>query len=364
MRVSITLSSYIAREFLIAIATVAFALVSLVLVIDFLELSRRTAGNEAVTLVTAVKMVFLHAPYLSQRVLPFAVLVGVMLALSRLTRTSELAVVRAAGVSAAQFLLPGLAIALAIGIFAVTVFNPLAAALLARYEQMEAKYVQGASGELAVLTSGLWLRQLDGANESVVHATGVSQPDMRLHDVIVFVFDESGSFQRRIDARSAQLADGYWLLHDALLAEPDAPVERHERYRFTTDLTVSRIQESFAPPSTLSFWELPGFIATLEMVGFSAVKHQVHFHNLLSSPLLLCGMVLIAAAFSLRRAQRPGVGLVFAAGLIAGFVFYFFSDVVIALGLAGRIPPALAGWSPSAVVCLLGLGTLLHIEEG
>jgi len=62
MRVSITLSSYIAREFLIAIATVAFALVSLVLVIDFLELSRRTAGNEAVTLVTAVKMVFLHAP--------------------------------------------------------------------------------------------------------------------------------------------------------------------------------------------------------------------------------------------------------------------------------------------------------------
>jgi len=49
---------------------------------------------------------------------------------------------------------------------------------------------------------------------------------------------------------------------------------------------------------------------------------------------------------------------------LTGFVLYFFSDVVFALGLSDSIPVALAAWTPSGVATLLGLTTLLHLEDG
>jgi len=59
-------------------------------------------------------------------VMPFAILFGTMLAFWRLTRSNELVVARAAGVSVWGFLTPALAVALLIGVVAVTLLNPIA----------------------------------------------------------------------------------------------------------------------------------------------------------------------------------------------------------------------------------------------
>ena len=85
---------------------------------------------------------------------------------------------------------------------------------------------------------------------------------------------------------------------------------------------------------------------------------------LMADPLLLCAMVLIAATFTLRHARRGGTTFIIAGGVLTGFVLYFFSDVVIALGLSDSIPIALAAWTPSGVTMLLGLAMLLHLEDG
>ena len=114
----------------------------------------------------------------------------------------------------------------------------------------------------------------------------------------------------------------------------------------------------------MSFWALPGFIDTLEQAGFSALRHRLHWHALLAAPLLMCAMVLIAATFTLRHTRRGGTVFVIVGGVLTGFVLYFFSDVVFALGLSDSIPVALAAWTPSGVSTLLGLAMLFHLEDG
>ncbi len=96
MRLSLTLSAYIGRQLAIGVGMAFFALIVLILLFDSVELTRRASGNDNATMGIVVQMAFLHLPYLSQRVVPYAVLVGVMLTLARLTRTSELVVARAA----------------------------------------------------------------------------------------------------------------------------------------------------------------------------------------------------------------------------------------------------------------------------
>ena len=53
-----------------------------------------------------------------------------------------------------------------------------------------------------------------------------------------------------------------------------------------------------------------------------------------------------------------------AGGVFTGFVLYFFSDLVFALGLSDSIPVTLAAWTPSGVATLLGIAMLLHLEDG
>jgi lipopolysaccharide export system permease protein len=129
-------------------------------------------------------------------------------------------------------------------------------------------------------------------------------------------------------------------------------------------MTVERIQESFASPETISFWELPQFIAMLESAGFSAKRHRMHLHRLLSTPLVLMAMVLIAATFALRPPRRGGGPALVAAGVATGFLFYFLNNLVSALGEGASLPVPLAAWTPGGVWALAGLTMLLHLEDG
>jgi lipopolysaccharide export system permease protein len=267
-------------------------------------------------------------------------------------------------VSVWQFLLPNLLLALVLGIFVMTVFNPLSAVMVSRYEQMDAKYLHGKSSLLALSPSGIWLRQSEGPNQSVIHAQRLSQEDRTLHDVIIFRFQENDQFVGRVDADQAHLQDGRWELKDAVLTGPDQPAQFKDNYSVPTDLTINQIEDSFAPPETLSFWALPAFIEVLEASGFSAVRHRLYWHSLLSGPLLLCAMVLIAATFSLRFSRGGGTWLLIAAGVLTGFVLYFISDLALALGLSGKIPPVLAAWTPAGVFALIGVASLFHMEDG
>ena len=78
----------------------------------------------------------------------------------------------------------------------------------------------------------------------------------------------------------------------------------------------------------------------------------------------MIAMVLIGATFTLRHSRRGATSYVIGGAVLTGFALYFFSDVVFALGLSDSIPVTLAAWSPSGVALLLGLATLLHLEDG
>jgi lipopolysaccharide export system permease protein len=51
-------------------------------------------------------------------------------------------------------------------------------------------------------------------------------------------------------------------------------------------------------------------------------------------------------------------------GIAAGFLLYFISNVVAALGQNAAIPVALAAWTPAGVSILVAMTLLLHLEDG
>lgn len=363
LRLSPTLTKYIARQFFLSLATFVCAIVGIIFLATVVDLIDRLATKD-VSLTVTLQMALLKLPHLSQEVMPFTILFAAMTTFWRLTRSHELVVARAAGVSVWQFLLPVLGSALVVGCLTVIALNPLASILLSRFERLEANYVRNETSFLAVSKTGLWLRQADSNGQSVIHASRVSPGSVLLHNVMVLRYAEQDRFIDRIDADRAQLEDNRWRLFEAWISAPGSASEFHKELTLPTDLTADKIQESFAPPETISFWNLPEFIEIMDAAGFSALPHRLQWHRLLALPMLFAAMALLAATFSMRPQRRGKVGLVIMAGLLTGFLLYFASNFVFAIGLSGTIPVVLAAWAPAGVSLMLGVAMLLHLEDG
>lgn len=366
----ITLSIYIARQFAGTVVGMLFALSGLVSLFDFIELLRRSISRPEATFTLVAEIGALRLPYIATQVLPFAVLLGGMLCFWHLTRSSELVVARAAGVSAWEFLTAPTLCALAFGMLATTAVSPLSSVMFGRAEAMDDAYLKSGSGPLALSGGQLWLRQSDHAlspqGVAIFHAHGVQLHGKWLtaSQVSVFRLDGRDRLLSRIEAGQAILGAGAWQLQNARIIRPDQMPELPATVSLPTDLTVARVQESFASPDTLSFWTLPDFIALLERSGFSSIRHRLHFQALLALPLLCATMALVGAGFSMRPARRGGVTQMIASGVATGFALFLISKIAEEFGQSGALPVALAAWAPAVSGMMLAVALLLHTEDG
>jgi lipopolysaccharide export system permease protein len=369
MRITRVLSLYVGRIFLSSALAVLGGLLAIVALFDVIELMRRASGRTEVGFGDLAGITLLKMPFLAIEILPFAILLGGLLAFWRLTRSSELIVARAAGVSAWQFLAVPVLIGVGLGLFATMALSPVSAIMLARAERLDTALLRGGAGAFGLAGGGLWVRQPDQESPGgwVIIRGGrveLAGGELRLSGVSVFRLSGDDRFQGRVEAEAARLEPGRWVLRGASSVAIERPREAVADLAIPTELTVARLQESLAPPDTLSFWALPRFIAVLEQTGFSSLKHRLRFQALLALPLLAGVMVLVAAGFSMRPSRRGGVGLSIAAGVAAGVALFILTKVVGEFGGSGTIPVTLAAWTPAGVGLALAVAMLLHLEDG
>ena len=365
-----TLTGYFARNFVGAVMAMLAALTGLVVLFDFIELLRRSATHPEATFTLVIGIAALRVPYIAMQILPFAVLLGGIVAFWRLTRSSELIVTRAAGVSAWQFLAAPTLCAMLMGAFATAALSPLSSAMLARAETLDNMYLRAGGGPLALNGGQLWLRQSDRVltpkGVAIIHALGVEMKNRTLDatQVSVFRLDSEDHLLERIEAPQATLGRGAWTLPDAVVVRPDQTPGPPQTSVLPTDLTVGRVEDSFASPDTLSVWALPDFIRLLNRSGFSSVRHRLHYQALLALPLLAATMALVSAGFSMRPARRGGVAQMIGSGVAAGFALFVVSKMAEEFGQSGALPVALAAWAPAASGLMLALALLIHLEDG
>lgn len=376
MKLNWTLSSYIFKHFLRAAFIVATALFILIFMVEFVETIRRGADKDIPLLVT-FQITLLKLPIIIEDAIPFIMLISAMLSFMHLNRHQELAVIRSAGVSVWQFMAPSLFAAFCLGTLTITLLNPVSSVLFAKFEQAEAKYLKRKANALSISSSGLWLRQQsnintddtgDSSREIIIYAKRANERDINdtieLLNVIAFMFDDEGNFDFRIDAERAKLFTNFWQFKNVISTSSTGTAKRYKEYFLETNLTVLDIQNSFASPGTISFWDLSSFIETLEKSGFSALDHRSQWHRILSSPLTYCSMILVAAVFSLQPIRQGKTGLLITTGIIASFLIYFLTNLISSLGLSGNIPVILAVWAPAVAILLTAIGLLLHLEDG
>lgn len=370
MTVAVTLSRYIARQFVLSVLTMIGSLTGIVCLFDFIDLLRRVATRPDVSTNIVTEIAGLHIPYFTMEILPFAILLGGIVCFWRLTRSSELIVARAAGISAWQFLAAPLACAMLIGAIATTMISPLSSVMFRRAEELDQQYLRAGGGPLSLSSGSLWLRQADTQYDphgvAMLHAGDVQVEKNLLHirKVSVFRLDREDKLIMRIESPNGYLQKEGWVLENASVVKPNDVLHPVGTTVLPTTLTLDRVQESFASPDTLSVWALPRFITLLDHSGFSSIRHRIHFQSLLALPILAGTMALVSAGFSMRPSRRGGVAKMVGSGVAAGFLLFTISKVAEQFGKSGALPPVLAAWAPTLAGLCLAVALLLHLEDG
>jgi lipopolysaccharide export system permease protein len=361
MTIGWTLGLYFAQRFLRTILIVFSTIFTLGYTLDFVELMRRTSEMQGSSAWLLAGLSLLRIPVVTEQIIPFAVLFGSLATFLDLNRKLELVVTRAAGVSAWQFIFPGLVVAGLLGVFAVTVYNPVASTMKRKADVIEGRLF-GREG-VGSSENRAWMRQKSVDGEAIIRAEKVLDKDS-FSGLTVFAFYPDGRFMERIEAPTAELKPGFWDFRKARVLTTDSQPAYYESYQLATHLTPDQIRASVAPTDTVSFWELPALVSRLKLAGLETTRYRLKYQSLLAKPLLLIAMVFVAASVSLRFFRFGGVARMVLGGVTAGFMLYVATEVAEDLGSAGVISAVVASWTPACIGSLLGVLALLYQEDG
>lgn len=362
---SFIFSRYIAQKFIKSISLLFLIILTIIILISSLEIIKNIHGKE-VALDIIIKLILFKCPSIIHKAFPFITLLGSIYCFYQLNKSSELIIARSVGISAWGFIKPTIFVIFIIGVVEITIFNPIAASLLSKHEKLVVKYLKG-NLNVSIISNNeknIWLREQNQFNNFIIEAKSLYHKELILYDVNFFLLDINGNFYQRIHAKSASLANGYWLLEQVNLFNSANLRSDYQDYKIKTELNLNNIQDSFASADTISFWELTSFIKTLTAAGFSAKKYYLSFYSALIRPIFLCAMVLIAISFSLVSPKNNYLNISIAAGIIIGFTIYILSNITSALGLAGKLPISLSVSAPVIITLFLAITLIFHYEDG
>ena len=351
---------YMAKMFLLRSLAVLAALVVILMTLDLLGESGkilRVPGNGDAEL---WRYVSLRVPQLIARFLPFAVLLGTLIALATLNQNSEVVSMKAAGISAHQILAPLMLASL--GIAAISfVFNERIVTRATQTLNAWTKVDYGPVPKDTGITPNVWVRFGDDLflAREVRSDRGVT----RLSNVTIY--DRRWeTLQRIVNAKTARPENGAWRLEQVETFDVDKgtkssqPSLLYGKGLDPTQFTLSDVKADEQPFATLQ-----AAIQELRVAGRPTSELETGFWHKFSGPLSAVLMPLLAAvaAFGLARSGQLFVRAVI--GMALGFAYFVVDNFALAMGNLGAYPPLLAAWAPFALFLLIGETVLIRTEE-
>lgn len=350
------LDRYISRLYLRVVGLSFLALLGLFYISTFIDASDKLFKGVA-TGSMVMQLLAYKTPQFVYFVIPIAALLSVLVTFGTLSRTSELTVIKACGVSLYRVAVP--VVVLSLG-WSAALFA-LDQEILARANRRAGAIDDTIRGRPPKTFSPLNRRWVIGRDGSIYHYGFFDPRTATLTSLTVY-----------------RLAPGEW----RLASETYAASAQHLRTWTGTKGWTQEFPKA-GPPRWRTFaqqeltLEAPDYFATemadtemmtaaqlrrsideLSQSGFNYMPQAVELQRKIAFPFVTFVMTLLAVPFGVttgRRGALYGIGL----GIVIALSYWFVMSVFIAIGKTGMLPPSLAAWTPNIIVSACALYLVL-----
>ncbi|MCX7897981.1 MAG: LPS export ABC transporter permease LptG [Rhodocyclaceae bacterium] len=343
MVATLTYERYLRREIAAASLLALAAFAALFAFFDFMH-ELEDLGKGGYALRHALAFVLLSLPGRIYEVLPIAVLIGALYALTLLARHAEITVLRASGLATTE-----LAFALArIGAIFVALTFAIGEFIAPPAEKAAQKLRLSAQSQLVgqEFRSGLWVK--DGA--TFINVREVT-PDAVLQGVRIFEFADDFRLVRVIEAREGRYAqDGQWELVElkkTRFTESKASVERLPRERWQTALDPDILAVMMVVPERMTLVHLLQYIRHLTENRQQTQRYEIALWKKAIYPLTVWVMIFLALPFAYLSDRTAAVSARVFIGVLVGVSFHAAHGLFSHLGQLKAWPPFLAASAPA-----------------
>ncbi len=351
------LSRHVSLTVLMAMLMVQVLLLGLDLVFSFIgELENVKGGYGALK---AFQYVLWVLPRHVYEILPMAALIGALVGLGSLASSSELTVMRAAGVSTGRIVWWVMRGALLMILLGLLLGEKVVPWTDQRAEVLKA-HALGRDYQPGRIT-GYWQREAD----ELINIQLVS-PDGAILGVTRYRYDAQGRLTEAVHAASGAFNGDHWQLNDLrrteLLASGDARVSRQATDTWQSALTPDFLRVASAPPEQLHLADLRDYANYLKEQALDAGAYELQFWKKVFSPVAVFSMVLVACSFIFGPLRSVTLGLRIIIGVLFGLVFRYGQDAIGFASLLFHWSPLLAVTLPIGLCLLAGSYALYRVR--
>jgi lipopolysaccharide export system permease protein len=346
------LDRYIGKSVFMAILAVLGIILGLASLFAFID--EMADISDTYTFWDAGSFVVMTAPRRLYDMLPMAALIGCLIGLGALASSSELTIMRAAGVSIGRIVwavMKPMLVLMVAGLLIGEYVAPVTEA-----QAQAARSLAQGTGDAQSARHGLWHRQ----GEEFIHINTV-QPDGLLYGVTRYRFDEQRHMLSASFAKQANFKTDYWQLKDVtttLFHQDRTEVVSAPEERWDIALSPQLLSTVVLPPESLSMTGLYSYARYLADQGLANGRYWLAFYTKILQPLVTVALVLMAISFIFGPLRSVTLGQRVFTGVLVGFTFRIAQDLLGPSSLVFGFSPLFAVLVPAGVCALAGIWLL------
>lgn len=309
------------------------------------------------SLILVMEAFVLALPSIVILTFPMAVLLGALMAFSRLSSTSEIIVMRAGGMSFLRLAMPVYVLALFISLFSVA-FNEF---VVPRTNHMYQSIVRNEIMKQATPQSQehIVLKTLDGDNlNTLMYARKYDSKTKLLSTITVQQFT-NGELTQVENASTATWNGQYWVMHDGIIYDLSAGDGVERSMKFSEQVlpikqSPDKVEKDQRKPEELTIKELRQQIKAYASAYMSTTKLEMELYQRFTIPMASFVFALVGAPLGLQK-TRSSSSIGFGLSVLIIFAYYGIMTFTGALGKGGAMPTFLAAWAPDVIGIVAGL---------
>ncbi len=339
---------YISRIYLRVAGLSFLALLGLFYISTFIDKSERIFKGQA-TIGMVGQLLLLSTPQFVYYVIPIATLLSALVTFGLLTRTSELTVLKACGVSLYRAAFSVVVLSLAFSGVLFLLEQRVMASANRQVEMLDAK-IRGRTPRTMNTLNRQWVV---GRNGEIYHYSLFDPQRLELYGLTLYrLRPDAWALASQTFVRRALFRDWQWQGEQGwtqdFMANPPTwrPIARGPLAAIETPDYFSTEQPT---ADFMTVTELRRYVAELSTSGFNVVPPMVELQKKLAFPFVTFVMTLLAVPFGVgtgRHGALYGIGL----GIVIALSYWILISAFVAIGKGGLLPPLLAGWAPNILV--------------
>ena len=336
------LSAYLMRTILASTLLVLAVLLALATLFEFIGELDNKMGDYGIP--QALMYSVLRLPQVAFQMLPMATLIGALLGLGGLATSSELIVMRSAGLSvgklAGMVAITGVVIMVITALIGEYIGPPLD--YYARTMRNEARFQQDErnSGNAAWVKVGPVILHLERVNS-----------EFEFGGIYLFRFNEDNSLRSIARAENSGIDDSdKWILEnfrETRFQDDGVQVVESSRAVESFDLSGDMLGITLVKPVSLSAKGLISYIRYLRKNNLSSERYETELWSRVSTTVTVVIMPVLALAFVFGALRVAGSGGRLMIGVLIGLGYYLASEMIANSGQVYDLNPALVTWLPS-----------------